>query len=163
MNYSTESTTDKTPLIPKEIVIHNGSYTSRSSRSPLEQIVDGVANSFSITPLEWLSQETIQEGSLQGHAVSLTSSNVSSQECSLEDPLDFRMDWSEELENGLKSCIKQNPELFLIDDYIISRDSDSLCSVLTEEYEMDSVMSGLWDGEQHNISIPALVSNSEER
>lgn len=191
--YSTDETTIDTmsPSIPREVIIRKPEQqpeSSLSSSSSTEHHSNG--SSLSITPSEWLSsshQETKQQQgppspltcTIQGCAVSLSSSsNCSSQDCSSliqtiieEDPLDFRMDWSEELENDLKSCIKHNPELFLIADdrHYYTSDSNSLCSQLSEEYEMedsDIVMTaGIWDDRQeqgqgqHDISIPACVSS----
>ena len=43
-------------------------------------------------------------------------------------------------------------------------DDNSLCSNLSEEYEMeaDDDMAGLWDSEHHDILIPAWVSDEKE-
>ena len=161
-NNATEYSQDISPPIPREIVLHISQPPST------EKIVEGsIINSFSITPMEWLSQETSETDKFQGCAVSLSSSDCSSQDCSFipveECPLDFRMDWSEELENGLKSCMKQNPELFLVPEDKDTSDSNSLCSHLSDDYDMDSDMTGLWDGEQHDIPIPAWVSSHKEK
>jgi hypothetical protein len=133
------------------------------------------------TPMEWDPQESAEEqdthrqssrcDKYNGCIVSLPSSD-----CSSMDPLDYRKDWSSELEldNNLTLCLAKNPDFFVVSDeeeddelkmeQKISdvSDDNSLCSYLSEDYDMDSEdhMTGLWDDEQHDITMPAWVTQN---
>lgn len=178
LDYQTE---DISPSIPKEIIIYAASAESSSSHIDDRKNVNdlSITDSFSITPVEWLSSRDNHK--VQGCTVSLSSSSdCSSHDCSLnnplivvEDPLDFRMDWSQELENEMKNCITDHPELFLVsndDDYDDCKDisdRNSLCSELSEDYEMESDMTAgmLWYGEQplHDFSKTTCWVKTEEK
>ena len=122
-------------------------------------------------PQQESQMEFDDEPRFSGCVVSLPSSDCSSQDCTSlisVDPLDYRKDWSKELfETDF------DPQLFVLNEERQAQfqqqqtksmrtisDSNSLCSCLSEEYEMDSDdnMTGLWDGEKHDISIPEWVS-----
>ena len=86
------------------------------------------------------------------HVVSSSSSLCSSHGSLLMpiDPLDYRKDWSIEIDIDLTRCINQNPEVFLsVKEDERAFDINSLCSQMSEDYSMDSEegVKGLWDGE----------------
>ena len=130
------------------------------------------------TPMEWgrPQEDTIAICSLNDKINGCVVSLPSSDDCSTSDdgehslipldPLDYRKDWSTELRTDLTMCISQNPGLFLIHEekriVIPVADDNSLCSHLSEDYKMDSEdnMTGLWDGEKHDIIIPDWVVES---
>ena len=158
--------------IPKEIMIKRTSNRSPSS------CISSDSSSYSphtaepnhpisplgkTVPMQWEVHKDLTINSdpsrkeVERCVVSLTSSDCSSSDCDERreepimldsaDPLDYRQDWTRDLTN----CIDQNPQLFSINEGFqmnTCSDENSLCSCLSEEYEIESVgcrMEGIWD------------------
>ena len=160
--------------VPNEIVI------KLSPRSGEDQAVEEQRSPKTVTQhrssapsyihMDWNRPQHILSGSRQitpddmnGCIVSLSSFDINNTSMSTSmsiDPLDYRKDWS----NDLTMCISQHPQLFEVEEMRVIPDDNSLCSNLSEEYEMeaDDDMAGLWDSEHHDILIPAWVSDEKE-
>ena len=166
MRFTTNTSLDDTISIPREISIKTfGSQESAQVEQGEQSTIRNYYPSFSMN-MQWDNQEDNNIScNLKGHIgciVSLQSSDCSSQGSTVAiDPLDYRKDWTKELETDLTQCMTQNPELFVVPDEKII-DDNSLCSCLSEEYEMecDDNMTGLWDGENNDITIPDWIVSS---
>lgn len=152
MRFTTNTSVNETMSIPREISIKTlGSQESAQVEEGEQSSSRYYYPSFSMN-MQWDNQEDNNiscnlKGCI-GCVVSLQSSDCSSQGSTVEiDPLDYRKDWTKELETDLTQCMTHNPGLFMAPDEKII-DDNSLCSCLSEEYEMecDDNMTGLWDG-----------------
>ena len=172
---NTNCSSDMCMSIPKEILIKT--FELGNDQAVSEERNSTVSHHHTMnprrypTPMGWEQQTDFNKlqgdqsrfEKLSGCTVSLSSSDCSSHVTSSMpiDPLDYRKDWTVNIDNDITMCI---PELLLVQEEKEWSDNNSLCSYLSEDYEMDSEenMTGLWDGEQHDISIPDWVLAQKE-
>mmetsp|Transcript_2300 Transcript_2300/g.2781 ORF Transcript_2300/g.2781 Transcript_2300/m.2781 type:complete len:199 (-) Transcript_2300:153-749(-) len=187
------TSTERHLSVPKEILIKTSPEAGEDHVVDEKNTKTVSATMASVTHMEWdllnnmssssrnhiqhhhrHQQHQVFSDDTNGCIVSLSSSDTCNASMSMSmsiDPLDYRKDWS----NDLTVCMSQNPQLFMINKTIMEEtkvvmsiipDDNSLCSNLSEEYEMeaddDMDMTGLWESEQHDILIPAWVSKETE-
>ena len=75
-------------------------------------------------------------------------------------PLDYRLDWSEEMEDSLTTCLSSNPSLLIMEEKINSSDCDNSLRSVSDDWDMDSVVSVSTDQEsfQHISNIPQWIN-----
>lgn len=72
-------------------------------------------------------------------------------------PLDYRMDWSSEMENNLASCISSHPSILDLNNTKTDIDYSTIISLEILDSDVESLQSDTMETEENMSSIPQWV------